>query len=425
MITPARTSKKQRLALTLGMAGAIVAAPLIGGLATANAASVSTWDKVAQGESTGNWHINTGNGFYGGLQFTQSTWAEFGGLKYAPRADLATKDQQIAIAEKVLAVQGPGAWPNTSGPAGLTKGGPAPTVAPSTSSKAATAAPAPVAKTESKSVTVEPKVVSPKLTEKTSTTSSSSSTYSVVKGDTLSKIAAAKSVEGGWHKLYAANRAVIGSNPNLIQVGQKLAIAGSAKAGATSAEAPATKTESAPAAPHKVSVTLKEKAAAPAPATKAKPQISVKSADSSAAAATTKTNSSGYVAPVNGSLGTAFGTGGSMWSSGSHTGQDFIVGTGTSVKAIAAGTVVSAGNGGAYGNEIVIRHADGKYSQYAHLSSIKVSVGSTVGAGQQIGLSGATGNVTGPHLHFEIRTTPNYGSGINPVTYLRAHGVSL
>ncbi len=111
MNTPARTSKKTRLALTLGMAGAVVAAPLLGGLATANAASVSTWDKVAMLESSGDWHINTGNGFYGGLQFTQSTWSEFGGLKYAPRADLATKAQQITIAEKVLAVQGPRAWP--------------------------------------------------------------------------------------------------------------------------------------------------------------------------------------------------------------------------------------------------------------------------------------------------------------------------
>ena len=62
-------------------------------------------------ESSGNWSINTGNGYYGGLQFSPSTWAAFGGLAYAPRADLATESQQIAVAEKVLAVQGPGAWP--------------------------------------------------------------------------------------------------------------------------------------------------------------------------------------------------------------------------------------------------------------------------------------------------------------------------
>jgi hypothetical protein len=69
------------------------------------------WDAVARCESGGNWSINTGNGFYGGLQFTPSTWLAFGGAAYAPRADLATRAQQIAVAEKVLAVQGPGAWP--------------------------------------------------------------------------------------------------------------------------------------------------------------------------------------------------------------------------------------------------------------------------------------------------------------------------
>lgn len=98
-------------AATLGVAstGAIaIVAP------EAQAATASEWDAVARCESSGNWHINTGNGFYGGVQFTQSTWEAFGGLAYAPRADLATKAQQIAVAEKVLAdpAQGRGAWPN-------------------------------------------------------------------------------------------------------------------------------------------------------------------------------------------------------------------------------------------------------------------------------------------------------------------------
>jgi len=69
------------------------------------------WDAIATCEAGGNWHINTGNGFYGGLQFTYSTWLGYGGGTYAPRADLATREQQIAIAEKVLAGQGIGAWP--------------------------------------------------------------------------------------------------------------------------------------------------------------------------------------------------------------------------------------------------------------------------------------------------------------------------
>ena len=74
-------------------------------------ATAHDWDAVAQCESGGRWSINTGNGYYGGLQFSPSTWIAFGGAAYAPRADLAAKAQQIAVAEKVLAVQGPGAWP--------------------------------------------------------------------------------------------------------------------------------------------------------------------------------------------------------------------------------------------------------------------------------------------------------------------------
>ena len=93
--------------------GAVVlgaAAIGIGALA-APVASGNDWDAVAQCESGGNWSINTGNGYYGGLQFSSSTWLAYGGGAYAPRADLAAKAQQIAIAENVLAAQGPGAWP--------------------------------------------------------------------------------------------------------------------------------------------------------------------------------------------------------------------------------------------------------------------------------------------------------------------------
>ncbi|MFF8955670.1 transglycosylase family protein [Streptomyces sp. NPDC014894] len=85
----------------------------------AAAASVATWDKVAQCESGGNWSINTGNGYYGGLQFSRSTWDAFGGRQYAAYAHQATKEQQIRIAEKVLATQGEGAWPNCGRAAGL------------------------------------------------------------------------------------------------------------------------------------------------------------------------------------------------------------------------------------------------------------------------------------------------------------------
>ncbi|MEU2996319.1 M23 family metallopeptidase [Streptomyces sp. NPDC006995] len=130
--------------------------------------------------------------------------------------------------------------------------------------------------------------------------------------------------------------------------------------------------------------------------------------------------------PVAGShVTTGYNAGGSLWSSGSHSGVDFQAASGSSVVAVGAGTVVEAGWGGAYGNNIVLRMADGTYTQYGHLSSIGVSVGQSVSSGQQIGLSGSTGNSTGPHLHFEARTTPDYGSDMDPVAYLRSHGLNV
>ncbi|MCX5371483.1 M23 family metallopeptidase [Streptomyces sp. NBC_00015] len=133
-----------------------------------------------------------------------------------------------------------------------------------------------------------------------------------------------------------------------------------------------------------------------------------------------------FVLPITGSyVSTGYQAGSSLWSSGSHTGVDFHAASGTSVHAVGSGTVVEAGWGGSYGNQIVIKMHDGTYTQYGHLSSLAVSVGQTVTPGERIGLSGATGNVTGPHLHFEARTTAEYGSDIDPVAYLRTHGVNV
>ncbi|MGW1793302.1 M23 family metallopeptidase [Streptomyces tubercidicus] len=154
-------------------------------------------------------------------------------------------------------------------------------------------------------------------------------------------------------------------------------------------------------------------------------------ADAKAAAAKAKQaaakKANAWVTPVDKyTLGSTFGLAGNMWAH-SHSGQDFVVPSGTAVKAAHAGTVVKAGpNGGgdgpAYGNAIVIKHDDGMYTQYAHLSQINVSVGQQVGTGEKIGLSGSTGNSSGPHLHFEVRTGPDYGTGIEPTGFLRAHG---
>lgn len=105
---------------------------------SASAAPDSDWDRLAQCESGGNWQINTGNGYQGGLQFSQSTWNAFGGQQYAPRADLATREQQIAVAEKTLAQQGWGAWPACSASLGLNS-------APTQRTVAAQPAPAPAA----------------------------------------------------------------------------------------------------------------------------------------------------------------------------------------------------------------------------------------------------------------------------------------
>ncbi|MEU2119049.1 transglycosylase family protein [Streptomyces sp. NPDC016459] len=129
------------------------------------------WGCVAECESSGDWHINTGNGFYGGLQFWHPTWVEHGGLKYAPRADLATRPEQITVAEEVLRTQGWGAWPVCSKRYGL-----------------------------------------------------SGRVHTVQAGDTLSAVARRFGIKGGWQALYAANRSLIGADPNRIVVGTMLRI---------------------------------------------------------------------------------------------------------------------------------------------------------------------------------------------------------
>ncbi|MEV3958504.1 M23 family metallopeptidase [Streptomyces albogriseolus] len=236
--------------------------------------------------------------------------------------------------------------------------------------------------------------------------------YTVKAGDYLAKIAEAEHVDGGWKQLYADNREAVGDDPSLIHPGLKLSVDG--KAAAKSAPKQSASPQAAkPAAPK-----------AEKPAEQPVQQAAEESSSNEASAQTAP--SSGFTSPVpGGGLGTAYKVAGSMWSSGYHTGVDFSVPTGTSLKAVGAGTVVSAGWGGAYGNQVVIQLNDGHYAQYAHLSSLSVSAGQTVSAGQQVGLSGATGNVTGPHLHFEIRTGPDYGSDVDPVSYLRSKGVSI
>ncbi|MCH0538819.1 peptidoglycan DD-metalloendopeptidase family protein [Streptomyces sp. MUM 203J] len=142
----------------------------------------------------------------------------------------------------------------------------------------------------------------------------------------------------------------------------------------------------------------------------------------------TATAGRAWVAPVAEADGYALSAGfdraGAHWAR-RHTGQDFAVAIGTPVRSIGAGRVESVKCGGPFGIEVVVRHADGWYSQYAHLASAAVERGEAVAAGRPIGQAGTTGNSTGPHLHFEVRLTPHLGSGVDPVRWLRERGVEL
>lgn len=169
----------------------------------------------------------------------------------------------------------------------------------------------------------------------------------------------------------------------------------------------------------------KAKAAAAKKATAKKAAAKKASAKKAAAK-----KSSSWVQPVHKyTLSASYAQAGGMWQS-THSGQDFAVPGGTVVMAAHGGTVVKAGGNGAgdgpaYGNALVINHGNGTFSQYAHLSRVDVKVGQVVKTGQHIALSGNTGNSSGPHLHFEVRTTAGYGTAVNPVAFLKTKGVGV
>ncbi|MEU6143357.1 M23 family metallopeptidase [Streptomyces sp. NPDC047081] len=132
-----------------------------------------------------------------------------------------------------------------------------------------------------------------------------------------------------------------------------------------------------------------------------------------------------WVTPVETyELSAGFGSGGDRWAN-RHTGQDFAVPIGTPVRAVGAGRVVKVSCGGAFGIEIVIEHPGGYYTQYAHLAAVTVDQGDRVSTGQWIAQSGTSGNSTGPHLHFEVRVTPELGSAVDPLPWLAARGVAV
>lgn len=231
------TIKKNTTARNIVIAGAgaaIAAMGIVSAPVPAHAASVATWDSLAQCESGGNWGINTGNGFSGGLQFTPSTWAAFGGSG-SPQG--ASKAEQIRVAENVLAGQGWGAWPACSASLGLhgnggvaavapVKAAPAPqaqSVAPVTSTQSAPATSAPAPSQVSAPATntpVDTGVVSqaPVTPQTQVAPSQDQNTYTVKKGDTLSLIAQAFGIPGGWQTLFSLNQSIL-HDPNIIEIG--------------------------------------------------------------------------------------------------------------------------------------------------------------------------------------------------------------
>ena len=200
-------------AVGLGAALALSSGIGLVGVAPAEAAATTVWDRVAQCESGGNWKINTGNGFYCGVQFASGTWKAYGGNTYASQAHLATKAEQIAIARRVLAGQGPGAWPVCSRRAGLTK---------SNGKADRNAMPASNPGTSKTQNLSDSKVkIAKKSTEKKY--SATGKTVHVKRGDTLRKIAKRYDVEGGWKGLWKLNKKTI-KDPNLIYIGQIIKI---------------------------------------------------------------------------------------------------------------------------------------------------------------------------------------------------------
>ncbi|MGW0987805.1 LysM peptidoglycan-binding domain-containing protein [Streptomyces sp. NPDC002486] len=197
-------ARKHQVRTTAVLAGAALLAPLGLLAATGNAAAADSgvWDRIAQCESGGDWHINTGNGYYGGLQFAASTWNAYGGTAYAPTADRASRSQQIAVATKVQRAQGWGAWPVCSARAGASGGAPA--ADPVTSIKQAPAKPS----------------KAPARAADHADRGSSRGDYTVRRGDTLSGVAARHGTT--WQHLYAANKAAIGADPDVIVPGLRL-----------------------------------------------------------------------------------------------------------------------------------------------------------------------------------------------------------
>ncbi|MGW2226238.1 LysM peptidoglycan-binding domain-containing protein [Streptomyces formicae] len=196
---------------TAVITGAALVAPLalLAATGQADAADGGVWDRIARCESGGNWQINTGNGYYGGLQFSAGTWRAYGGGAYAPTADKASKAQQIAVAAKVQRAQGWGAWPTCAARAGAYGSAPS------------AAAPVPKAAKPAPKAVQRRSERAPDRTDR-GASRSAPGTYTVRQGDTLSRIAARHGTS--WQRVYAVNKAVIGGDPDMIVPGQRIRV---------------------------------------------------------------------------------------------------------------------------------------------------------------------------------------------------------
>jgi nucleoid-associated protein YgaU len=209
----------QLIAYPTPLRAAGLTAPAAGGTPVAAAGSGAVWDRIARCESGGRWNISTGNGYSGGLQFTPSTWRAYGGTHYASSASHATRAQQIAIAERVLAGQGPGAWPTCSHKAGLTRD--------HTEQHDNTEQ---HGHSRHQSASHRGQHSAHRRAHRRAhrgggdSGAADAATIVVKPGDTLSSLATAHHVPGGWQQLYQANRDQPGANPNSIHAGQRLSL---------------------------------------------------------------------------------------------------------------------------------------------------------------------------------------------------------
>ena len=425
----------------------------------AQAAPDEVWDRMAICESGGNWAINTGNGYYGGVQFSQQTWEAAGGTRYAARADLATREQQIEIAgawlgkvtesyggdvERAWATQ----WPACSATVGVRNvpAGP-PTLKP-------TPPPPPI---EEPQVVIEdapPPVVDPPtvqmpavpanaveyvvvagdtlrgLADASGTTveglawlngianpdvlsvgqvlllpaapavPDAETVHVVVPGDTLSQIALDNGYGADWPTLWAENLDVV-ENPHLIYPDERIVVVGGlVRPGGVPA----------PVRVEEQSASRGERSVEVQPmAEPAEPTPSVSSTAAPFA----------HPVPARVRIGDGLGAG------RSHNGQDFPAPQGTPVYAAHDGYVSQVRDpdlwNGGYGGAVYIEGAGGTETRYAHLSATAVTPGTFVLAGEQIGWVGSTGDSTGPHLHFEVRTN---GVVVEPLDWLAFFGIT-